>query len=72
MERINRHDMILAIRMDGMPLAMGGFGPAMLVWPRGTDPSLADMNDDDWSWGVIAIEVFSEEVEDGDGTDEVD
>ncbi|WP_300553084.1 molybdopterin-dependent oxidoreductase [Maricaulis sp.] len=57
LQRIYDHDVILAIRMEGDPLPMGGFGPAMLVWPRRDDPALTGMNDDDWSWGVIAIEV---------------
>ena len=57
LQRIYDHDVILAISMDGDPLPMGGFGPAMLVWPRREDPALTGMNDDYWSWGVIAIEV---------------
>jgi hypothetical protein len=57
LQRIYDHDVILAVRMEGDPLPMGGFGPAMLVWPRWDDPALSGMNDDDWSWGVIAIEV---------------
>ena len=56
-QRIEAHDVILATSMDGQPLPMGGFGPAMLVWPRATDRALAGMSDDDWLWGVIAIEI---------------
>tara|TARA_R110002096_G_scaffold78121_9_gene184088 strand:+ start:1426 stop:1998 length:573 start_codon:yes stop_codon:yes gene_type:complete len=55
--RVRQHDVILALEMNGHPLGIGGFGPAMLVWPRGSDPALAGMSDDDWLWGVFAIEV---------------
>jgi hypothetical protein len=51
------HDVIFAIRKDGDALPLGGLGPVMLVWPRGTDAALDGMNDDDWVWGVLAIEV---------------
>lgn len=52
---IARHDPILALRADGAPLATGGLGPVMLVWPRGNRGALADMSDDLWAWGVFAI-----------------
>lgn len=58
-ERVRQHDVILALRMNGQPLGIGGFGPAMLVWPRGSDPALEGMPDDDWLWGVFAIEVVT-------------
>ncbi|WP_339744396.1 molybdopterin-dependent oxidoreductase [uncultured Maricaulis sp.] len=58
-DRVRQHDVILALRMNGQPLGIGGFGPAMLVWPRGSDPALAGMSDDDWLWGVFAIEVVT-------------
>ena len=54
------HDVILAIRMDGDPIPLGGFGPAMVVWPRVQDQALNGMPDDDWVWGVFAIEVRPE------------
>lgn len=57
--RVRQHDVILALWMDGQALGIGGFGPAMLVWPRGSDPALADISDDDWLWGVFAIEVVT-------------
>lgn len=56
---VRDHDVILAIRADGDWLGIGGYGPALLVWPRGTDPDLAGQNDDDWVWGVFAIESVS-------------
>ena len=43
--------------MDGTGLPLGGFGPAMLVWPRQDDPALAGQSDDDWIWSVFAIEI---------------
>ena len=54
------HDVILAIRVDGDPIPLGGFGPAMIVWPRAQDQALTGMPDDDWVWGVFAIEVRAE------------
>lgn len=57
-DRYQDHDVILALYQDGRPLGIGGRGPAMLVWPRGSDPALANMNDDDWVFGVFSIEVL--------------
>lgn len=54
-DMIARFDPILALRADGAPLATGGLGPLMLVWPRGERGALADMSDDLWPWGVFAI-----------------
>ena len=56
-DRIDRHGVLLAIGMDGTGLPLGGYGPAMLVWPRQDDPALSGQSDDDWIWGVFAIEV---------------
>lgn len=58
--RFEDHDVILALTRNGEPLAIGGFGPAILVWPRDDDAALAGQNDDDWVWGVFAIEIASE------------
>ncbi|TGY89095.1 hypothetical protein E5163_08175 [Marinicauda algicola] len=52
---IARHEPILALRADGEPLATGGLGPLMLVWPRGERGALAGMSDDLWPWGIFAI-----------------
>lgn len=54
-EMIARYEPILALRVNGEPLATGGLGPVMLVWPRRSQGTLADMNDDLWPWGVFAI-----------------
>lgn len=56
-DQLNRHEVILALELEGHPLPVGGFGPAMLVWPRQTDPALSGMPDDDWVWGVFSLEV---------------
>lgn len=58
--RFDGHDVILALTRNGEPLAIGGFGPAILVWPRDDDAALAGQNDDDWVWGVFAIEIASD------------
>lgn len=55
LSRIDDHGVLLAIAMDGEPLGIGGYGPAMLVWPRDTDAGLAGQDDSDWVWGVFAI-----------------
>lgn len=57
-EEIDRFEPILATRRDGAPLAFGGLGPVILIWPRDVDPELADMNDDQWPWAVFAVEVL--------------
>ncbi|WP_339336479.1 molybdopterin-dependent oxidoreductase [uncultured Maricaulis sp.] len=59
-ERARRHDVLLALYQDGHPLGLGGRGPAMLVWPRGSDPALAGMSDDDWVFGIFAIEALAD------------
>jgi hypothetical protein len=48
---------ILAIAIDGEPLGIGGFGPAMVVYPRAERPDLAEMNDDTWVWQVFHVKV---------------
>lgn len=55
-DRIAAHEPILALAAADEALAIGGLGPTMLVWPRGIDPTLEDMSDDDWPWGVFVIE----------------
>lgn len=51
-----QHDPVLAITKNGEALALGELGPAILIWPRGTDPELSNMNDDLWIFSVFAIE----------------
>ncbi len=49
--------MVLATAMDGRPLAIGGHGPAWLVFPPGAVPRLPGPNDDGLVWAVILIGV---------------
>lgn len=50
--------MLLAIRMDGQPLALGGRGPAWLALPPGSLPSLGDgKSDSGLVWAVVLITV---------------
>lgn len=58
LQRIAEDGVILAISRNGIPLGLGGLGPTMLVWPRGSDPDLANMTDDDWVWGILTLEVL--------------
>lgn len=53
--RLADHDVILALSMDGEALGIGGYGPAMIVWPRDSDTALRGQDDSDWVWGVFAI-----------------
>lgn len=55
---IAAHEPVLAHSVDGRALTLGELGPFLLVWPRGTAPDLAGMNDDLWAWGVFAIEAM--------------
>lgn len=57
-EELAAHEPVLALRRDGEPLAIGGLGPAILVWPRDTDPALAGTGDDQWPWAVFAVEAL--------------
>ncbi|MEO1038990.1 MAG: hypothetical protein AAFX09_05545 [Pseudomonadota bacterium] len=57
------HTPLLAISRDAAPLATGGYGPSMLVWPRDDDPRLSTMNDDLWIWGVFVIEAIDPAAE---------
>jgi hypothetical protein len=50
-------DAILAIEIDGVPLGIGGKGPAMVAFPRAEREDLAGMNDDWWIWQVFHVRV---------------
>jgi len=63
MSRIEAHDVIFAIDYGGRPMDLGGFAPGMIVWPRASDPALADMPDDDWVWGVFTLEAFTAQAD---------
>ncbi len=46
---------VLALRRQGVPFAIGDFGPTHVVFPRADRADLADMNDDWWVWSVFHI-----------------
>jgi len=48
---------ILALAADGLPLAIGGRGPAWLIFPPGTIPGLDGTTDAGLVWAVYLIEV---------------
>ncbi len=48
---------VLALKRDGIPFAIGDFGPIQLVFPRAQRIDLADMNDDWWVWSVYSIQI---------------
>jgi hypothetical protein len=48
---------ILALALNGEPLALGGMGPAMVAFPRATRENLADMPDDWWIWQLFHVKV---------------
>jgi hypothetical protein len=48
---------ILALEADGEPLALGGRGPAWLVFPPGADPELPGDTDEGLVWAVFHIKV---------------
>lgn len=54
---IEEFPVILATSRDGEPLPLGGFGPAMVVFPRADHAQLEGMDDSLWVWGVIWIDV---------------
>ncbi len=48
---------VVALKRDGIPFAIGDFGPIHVVFPRADRADLADMNDDWWVWSVYHIHV---------------
>jgi hypothetical protein len=52
-----QREAVLALEIDGEPLAIGGMGPAMLAFPRAEREDLADMNDDWWVWQVFHLRI---------------
>lgn len=48
---------VVALKRDGIPFAIGDFGPTHVVFPRGDRDDLADMNDDWWVWSIYHIHV---------------
>ena len=54
---IKRRRPILAIRASGVPLPLGGFGPAAIVFPNPGAAALPKEVEDQQVWGVVYIEV---------------
>ncbi|MCP5085235.1 MAG: molybdopterin-dependent oxidoreductase [Rhodobacteraceae bacterium] len=48
---------IVALKRDGIPFAIGDFGPTQIVFPRAERADLKDMPDDRWVWSVFHIRV---------------
>ncbi len=46
---------VLALRVDGRELGLGGRGPAWLVFPD--DPALAERGDAQWVWAAFFVRV---------------
>ena len=57
MREIEQWPIQLAVKQDGAYLALGGFGPTRIVFPRRDIPALANRNDDKWVWAIVHITV---------------
>ncbi|MEM6481128.1 MAG: hypothetical protein AAF922_06490 [Pseudomonadota bacterium] len=56
-ELIAAHDPILATHHNGVPLSLGEFGPAMVIFPDQTNPELEEELNALEVWAVFYIEV---------------
>ncbi len=54
---LTKYPVILALKMDGRWLPLGGAGPAWVIYPRDDFPELAEEDDAKWVWGVTHIRV---------------
>ncbi len=48
---------VVALKRDGIPFAIGDFGPTHIVFPRAERIALSSMSDDWWVWSIYNIEV---------------
>lgn len=48
---------VVALLRDGIPFAIGDFGPTHVVFPRADRAELSEMNDDWWVWSIYSINV---------------
>ena len=48
---------IVALKRNGQPFGIGGFGPTQIVFPRAERSDLKDMPDDRWVWSIFHINV---------------
>lgn len=57
MSDLEKWPVILAIKVDGRYLGIGGAGPAFVVYPRDDYPALRHQDNAKWVWGVYHITV---------------
>jgi hypothetical protein len=57
MREIEQWPVVLALKQDGAYLALGGFGPSWVIFPRHEIPALADRNDDQFVFAIVHIAV---------------
>ncbi|SEB90304.1 hypothetical protein SAMN05216452_3616 [Nitratireductor aquibiodomus] len=55
-DKMASHDWILAMKVDGKPLGIGGFGPLWLVYDTGGRKA-PEEEERSWVWSVFHIEV---------------
>lgn len=48
---------VVALKRDGAPLSIGGYGPTHVVFPRAERSDLSEMSDDNWIWSIFHIQV---------------
>lgn len=54
-EDLQAHGPILATRADGVPLAIGGIGPSMVIFPASGDAEADKANDGKRVWAVFYV-----------------
>ena len=57
MSDLEKWPVILALKMDGQYMGVGGAGPAFVIYPRDDYPALQAQDDAKWVWGVFHITV---------------
>ena len=57
MSDLTAYPVVLALKMNGEYLGLGGRGPAWIVYPRNDYPDLAETDDSKWVWSVFHMEV---------------
>ena len=54
---LERYPIILALKMDGRYMDIGGRGPAWVIYPRDDFPELQKEDDAKWVWALFHIRV---------------
>lgn len=57
MQTLESYPVILALKRAGEYLALGGRGPAWVIFPRDDYPALQSEDDSRWVWSVVRIHV---------------